>query len=175
MALMEEGIDNQIEPTIGVDFKVKELEIENRKVKAQLWDTAGQEKYHAVITNYYKNSVGALILYDITNQDSFDKLDFWIKDIKNNSISDDCVIYIIGNKCDNEDKRVISREKGEEFAKLHNYQFYEISALNNSSNINELLVNLNKDILKNNPEFNVKLNSISGNHLNEEEKNTCFC
>ena len=172
MALMEEGIDNQIEPTIGVDFKVKELEIENRKVKAQLWDTAGQEKYHAVITNYYKNAVGALILYDISNQESFDRLEYWIKDIKENSISDDCVIYIIGNKCDNEKNRVIPKEQGEEFAKENNFKFYEISALNKSSNINELLNNINQDILKNKKEENKNLGSVV---LNQEENRSWCC
>ena len=113
-----------------------------------------------------------MILYDITNQDSFDKLDFWINDIKNNSISDDCVIYIIGNKCDNEVNRVIPKEKGEEFAKENNYKFYEISALENSSNINEMLISINKDILKFKKVDTETLESVV---LNAETKTNWCC
>ena len=116
--------------------------------------------------------MGALILYDISNQESFDRLEYWIKDIKENSISDDCVIYIIGNKCDNEKNRVIPKEQGEEFAKENNFKFYEISALNKSSNINELLNNINQDILKNKKEENKNLGSVV---LNQEENRSWCC
>ena len=72
-------------PTIGVDFKVKTLEINNKRVKMQIWDTAGQERFRTVVSTYFRGAHGILLLYDVTNKDSFKNLENWLIEIEKNS------------------------------------------------------------------------------------------
>ena len=137
---------NQEESTIGVDYMVRRLTLYGKKVTIQIWDTAGLPKYHSIITSYYRCAVCAFILYDITNQESFNNLDYWLNDIKNNSISKYCIIVLIGNKADDEKNRVIPKIKGKDYATLNNLRFYEVSSLNISSNIDDIFMNITKEI-----------------------------
>ena len=115
--------------TVGVEFGSKLFKIENHNIKAQIWDTAGQEKYKAITGAYYKGSKGAFIVYDITRKDTFESADKWINDLK---VTADPKINIrlIGNKSDLEDKREVLKEQGEEKAKSFGCAFLETSALN---------------------------------------------
>ena len=115
--------------TVGVEFGSKLFKIDNHNIKAQIWDTAGQEKYKAITGAYYKGSKGAFVVYDITRKETFDATDRWINDLK---ISSDPKINIIliGNKSDLEDKREVLKEQGEEKAKSFGCAFLETSALN---------------------------------------------
>jgi small GTP-binding protein len=131
--------------TIGVDYRVKRLSLYGKKVTTHIWDTAGLPKYHHHITAYYRNFVCAFILYDITNQESFNNLDYWLNDIKGHG-SKYSIIVLIGNKSDNEKNRVIPKIKGEEYASLNNLKFFEVSSLNISSNIEDIFMNITKEI-----------------------------
>ena len=115
--------------TVGVEFGSKLFKIENHNIKAQIWDTAGQEKYKAITGAYYKGSKGAFIVYDITRKDTFESADKWINDLK--VTADPKInIILIGNKSDLEDKREVLKEQGEEKAKSFGCAFLETSALN---------------------------------------------
>ena len=115
--------------TVGVEFGSKLFNIENHKIKAQIWDTAGQEKYKAITGAYYKGSKGAFIVYDITRKETFESADKWINDLK--VTADPKInIILIGNKCDLEDKREVLKEQGEEKARAFGCAFLETSALN---------------------------------------------
>ena len=114
--------------TVGVEFGSKQFEIENRKIKAQIWDTAGQERYRAVTNAYYKGAKGAFIVYDVTRKETFDSVDRWISDIIT-TCDKNLTIILIGNKSDLEDQRQISKQQGEEKAKIHQLAFLETSAL----------------------------------------------
>ena len=113
--------------TIGVEFSHKKFTVDNHKIKAQIWDTAGQERYKAITRAYYKGAKGAFIVYDITRKESFDNVDKWRNELAN-SCNKEVSIMLIGNKCDLEDQRQITKEQGEEKAKSFGFSFLETSA-----------------------------------------------
>ena len=104
--------------TVGVEFGAKKLEINGNNIKAQIWDTAGQERYKSITNAYYKGAKGALIVYDITRLSSFENVDKWIHELKAKCEAD-VTIIMIGNKCDLESERAISREEASTKAKHH--------------------------------------------------------
>lgn len=114
------------EATIGIEFGAKIVTIDNTDIKIQIWDTAGQEAFRAITKTYYRGSSIVMVVYDITNQNSFNSVGKWLIDVR--AIIDNPNIILIGNKSDLNDKRVISYEKGEAFAKANNIDFVEISA-----------------------------------------------
>ena len=100
--------------TIGVEYKDKELIVNNRKVNIQIWDTSGQERYQSITKNFYRNADGILFVFDVTNEDSFNHLKNWL--ITSEDIEKDFKKIIVGNKMDLEDKIVINKEKADKFA-----------------------------------------------------------
>ncbi|XP_050032099.1 ras-related protein Rab-10 [Dermacentor andersoni] len=116
--------------TIGIDFKIKTIELKGKKIKLQIWDTAGQERFHTITTSYYRGAMGIMLVYDITNTKSFDNIAKWLRYIDEHA-NEDVEKMILGNKCDMEDKRLISRERGEAVAIDHNIRFMETSAKTN--------------------------------------------
>ena len=113
--------------TIGVEFGAKNISIKDKIYRIQIWDTAGQENFRSITRAYYKNSVCALVVYDITNRDSFNNISNWIEDCKNQSPKT-IFMVLVGNKSDLSDKRVISIEEGRELAEKYNMIFFETSA-----------------------------------------------
>eukprot|EP01094_Clydonella_sp_ATCC50884_P000757 TRINITY_DN10580_c0_g1_i1.p1 TRINITY_DN10580_c0_g1~~TRINITY_DN10580_c0_g1_i1.p1 ORF type:complete len:230 (-),score=77.33 TRINITY_DN10580_c0_g1_i1:375-980(-) len=114
------------ELTIGVEFGIRSLDIESDHVKLQIWDTAGQESFRSITNSYYRGSHGALIVYDITNRDSFQFMRSWLDDVR--ASAPNCVVVLAGNKSDLEDQREVPREEGERFALDNNILFMECSA-----------------------------------------------
>ena len=114
--------------TVGVEFGSKQFTVEGHQIKAQIWDTAGQERYKAITSAYYKGAKGAFVVYDITRKQSFESVDRWINDLKATA-DKKLSIIIIGNKCDLEDQRQVTKEQGEEKAKNAEVAFMETSAL----------------------------------------------
>lgn len=104
--------------TVGVEFGSKKFELNDYKIKAQIWDTAGQERYKSITNAYYKGAKGALVVYDITKKETFDAIDRWVPELRTNG-DEQITILLIGNKCDLEDQRQISKEEGQEKAKLY--------------------------------------------------------
>ena len=117
----------QHELTIGVEFGAKTIELNNKTIKIQRWDTAGQEQFQAITRTYYKGAIGALLVYDITRRDTFTHVTKWLEEVKSNSSKHICVI-LIGNKKDLEDKRQVTYEEGESFARENGLMFLETSA-----------------------------------------------
>ena len=135
------------ELTIGVEFAIKFLEIKNKNIKIQVWDTAGEEAFQSITKSYYRNAIGALLVYDITKKSSFEHLQKWLDSVKENS-SKNIKIILIGNKIDLEDKREVTFQEGEEFAKNNGLFFLETSA-KNFININESFNKLTEEIYQN--------------------------
>ena len=119
--------DNQF-ATIGIDFKTKYIKMGDSSVKVLIWDTAGQEKFQNIAKQYYKGANGVLLIYDICNRKSFERVDFWLKELKEYNRIDELFVCLVGNKIDLEDKRVISNEEGEKYAKANNINYFEVSA-----------------------------------------------
>jgi small GTP-binding protein len=113
--------------TIGVEFGAKNIDIDNKSYRIQIWDTAGQECFKSIARAYYKNSVCAIVVYDITCIDSFNNVSSWIEDCKNYSPKN-VYIVLVGNKSDLEDRRQIPTEKGQEIADKYGIAFFETSA-----------------------------------------------
>ena len=150
-------------PTIGVDFKVKTLTINEKKVKMQIWDTAGQERFRTVVATYFRGAHGILLLYDVTNKDSFKNLESWLIEIEKNA-KEKVLKILIGNKCDLTDDRGISTEEGKAFALRNGMEFMETSAKMNT-NVTEAFETLGKLMI----EFNSKGNQ--GTQKNNDNKN----
>jgi len=131
--------------TIGIDFKIKTVELQGKKIKLQIWDTAGQERFHTITTSYYRGANGILLVYDITQPKTFDNISKWLRNI-NEHASEDVERMLIGNKCDMEDKRLISEERGRKVAEENGIKFFETSAKENI-NIEIAFNSLAEDIL----------------------------
>jgi Ras-related protein Rab-11A len=113
--------------TVGVEVGEKKFTIDNKVIKSQIWDTAGQAKYRAVSTVYYRGAVSAFLVYDITNRKSFESLDFWLRDIREHA-SSEVIILIVGNKYDLREKREVSHEEAETYAQKHSLPHIYTSA-----------------------------------------------
>ena len=127
MQFTDNKFRNQHELTIGVEFGAKTIEINGKSIKIQIWDTAGQEAFQAITRTYYKGAIGALLVYDITRKDTFIHVTKWLEEVRNNS-SKTITVILIGNKKDLEDKRQVTYEEGEAFAKENGLMFLETSA-----------------------------------------------
>ena len=128
--------------TVGVEFGSKEFVIENHTVRVQIWDTAGQERYKAITSAYYKGAKGAFVVYDITRKGTFESVDKWVSDLKATA-DKKITLLLIGNKCDLEDQRQISKDQAEQKAKSFDIAYLETSALSgeNLEKAFEMLVN----------------------------------
>ncbi len=119
---------NNLGSTISVEFQVETIQVNDAIFRLQLWDTAGSEKFRSIVRGYYADTACCLLVYDITNQKSFDSLDYWIEEIKNNSHKN-VEMILIGNKCDKENERQIEETDGEFTAERYGMKFFESSAL----------------------------------------------
>ena len=114
--------------TIGLDYRLKTMILENQQiVKVQLWDTAGQDKFRAITRNYYKGASGIILIFDVTNINSYENIKKWIIEIKE-EISDKVSIVLIGNKIDNVNERKITKDQGDKLAGEIGVKFFETSA-----------------------------------------------
>jgi len=132
--------------TIGIDFKVKTVDIDGKRVKLQVWDTAGQERFRTITTAYYRTAQGIILTYDVTNGESFGNLKMWAKAIDQHAAKSVNRI-LVGNKCDLADKRVIETSKGQELAAEFGIKFFETSA-KNSIAVEDAFMSLARDIKK---------------------------
>ena len=160
--------------TVGVELGIKFLKIKNTKTKIQIWDTAGQERYRAITSSYFKGSNGCFIVYDITNEASFNNIENWYEQIQKET-SSDLPILLVGNKCDLEDERKVPIEKGKEKAKNLNCAFFETSALK-KINIDKIFEELVNNIYektggnKNDDDINIELiKDDKGINLNDDK------
>ena len=138
--------DDSFVPTIGVDFKLKTLEVNGKKVKLQIWDTAGQERSKNITASYYRGGNGVLVVYDITERESFDNLTSWLIEIEKNA-NKNVYKLLIGNKCDLEDKRKVTYQEGKDFAESNGMKFIETSAKDNTK-VQEAFELLTSEIMK---------------------------
>ena len=133
--------------TIGLDYRLRSMRLKSGKsIKLQIWDTAGQDRFRAITKNYYKGSHGIILIYDITNIQSFENVKTWVNQIREEA-SSNVIIYIAGNKVDMEDERKVDRDDGEKLAEDLGFPFVETSA-KNGININETFEDLVERIYK---------------------------
>ena len=131
--------------TIGIDFKIKIIQLKNKLIKLQIWDTAGQERFRNIGKMFYKGAHGIILTYDVTDENSFKNIRNWIKQIEENAPTNVCKI-LVGNKCDKPDRK-ITKSQGQNLAEDYNMSFFETSA-KTRQNINEVFNFLTEEILK---------------------------
>ena len=132
--------------TIGVDFKIKTLDIDSKSCKLQIWDTAGQERFRNIISSYYRGAQGIMLVYDITDLESFQNLNSWLIEIEKNA-SKNVYKILVGNKCDMENERKVTVEQGKDFADQYGMKFFETSA-KDSTNVAEAFITMTKEVIK---------------------------
>lgn len=130
--------------TVGVDFKIKTIDIHNQVCKIQVWDTAGQERFKSITSVYYKGANGCIMVYDITNKNSFNNIHNWLIELEKYSPKD-IPILLVGNKSDMTKERMVSEEDGIQLAKDYNLDFVETSAKKND-NIDTAFLSLSEKI-----------------------------
>ncbi|KAL8527370.1 hypothetical protein ACS0TY_005289 [Phlomoides rotata] len=118
----------QAKSTIGVEFATRSIHVDDKVVKAQIWDTAGQERYRAITSAYYRGAVGALLVYDVTRNVTFENVERWLKELRGHTDTN-IVVMLVGNKADLRHLRAISTEKAKSFAEREETFFMETSAL----------------------------------------------
>mmetsp|Transcript_9998 Transcript_9998/g.14564 ORF Transcript_9998/g.14564 Transcript_9998/m.14564 type:complete len:218 (+) Transcript_9998:36-689(+) len=137
--------------TIGVEFATRIVPMaDGKKVKAQIWDTAGQERYRAITNAYYRGALGAMLVYDVTKQNTFDNIPRWLRELRDHA-NRDIVLVLVGNKCDLVDgstQREVAEEQARELAEEYNLPFMETSA-KSGINVEDAFVTIMKTIHEN--------------------------
>ena len=154
--------------TIGLDFRLKTIHLENnKKVKVQIWDTAGQDRFLAITKNYYRGANGILLVFDVTDKTSFDHIKNWIEEAP-----EKIIIYLVGNKIDCTNNRIISNEEGNKLAKQFSLKYYETSAKTNE-NVDSTFLELIKEIDSIYSDSNNCKYGTSINSRKKAKKNCC--
>ena len=131
--------------TIGLDFRVKAINLDNnRKVKIQIWDTAGEDRFRSITRNYYKGAKGILLIFDVTDKETFTHVRDWIERIHEES-PEGITICLVGNKIDMNESRVISNEEGKKIADEFKIPYFETSAKSNIG-VEEVFTYLVKEV-----------------------------
>lgn len=118
--------------TIGVEFATRSIQVDGKTIKAQIWDTAGQERYRAITSAYYRGAVGALLVYDITKQVTFENVERWLKELRDHADSN-IVIMLVGNKSDLRHLRSVQTDDAQAFCEKEGLSFIETSALESTN------------------------------------------
>lgn len=160
-------VENHIS-TIGLDYRLKMINLpDNRVVKMQIWDTAGQDRFRAITKNYYKGAHGIILIFDVTSTASFSNIKNWLQQIKENT-SDKIQITLVGNKIDMINRRTVTKEEADKLAKEYNLKYFETSAKDNL-NIQETFAYLTKEI------YAIAEKSTGGTSLIMNKKKSSGC
>jgi len=173
--------------TVGLDYYSKEEIIDGKTINIKLWDTAGEERYKSLTQNYFRNAEGVLLVFDVTNTNSFNNLKDWISSIKLNMEGKNIFIpvVIIGNKLDMEDQREITKEQAEQFVSENKYKYFETSA-KTGEGVDKSIRELATQILKQDGQMDdqkaaratsrqLKKEDITTNNNNDEDKKGGCC
>jgi small GTP-binding protein len=164
--------------TIGVDYSRKIISKNNITYKCNIWDTSGQDKFNLIVSSYYRNVSCAIILYDVTNLESYKNIQKWISELQDINTFTDLLIFVIGNKIDLTKERKVSTEEAEEFCELNNYLFLEISvkdSINTSLILNKIIDSFQSKIQNN----DIYINKTNGTLITklemEKEPKSKYC
>ncbi len=142
----QDEFDMQYPSTIGIDFRLKRLEIGGKQVKVAIYDSAGQDRFRSITRNYFRGSHGIVVVFDITRRDSFDNIRKWMEDIKTYA-EENVNLILIGNKLDLEEKRAVTIDEAKALAKEYGIPYFETSARNNI-NVDKAFDSLAEKVIK---------------------------
>ncbi|CAJ0941556.1 unnamed protein product, partial [Mesorhabditis belari] len=165
--------------TIGVDFKIRTVDVDGQRVKLQIWDTAGQERFRTITSTYYRGTHGVIVVYDVTSGESFGNVKRWLHEIDSNC--ENVQKILVGNKCEDSSKRIVLESDARQFAETMNIRFFETSAKDNR-NVEEMFSCITRLVLEaklRQPSSNPSAQSGRGINLNERSngngKKKCKC
>ena len=147
--------DDAYNATVGFEFFTFNIRFNGKVVKLQIWDTCGQELYRSLITNFYRNSSLAVIVYAINSKDSFEDIEMWLRELRTHS-SPDVKVFLIGNKVDLEDEREVRKEDAEAFCKENNINLFMESSAKTGFNAQNIFIKAAEVLYQNYLEYNEK-------------------
>ncbi|OHS94719.1 Ras-related protein Rab-4B [Tritrichomonas foetus] len=157
--LVEGTFQSETQSTVGVEFKSFIVQLDNQSIKLQIWDTAGQERFKSVSKAYYRNAIGAILVYDISNVVSFDSLSTWLNDLQQLCIPN-AFILLVGNKSDMESTRQVGVQQAQDYAQQNHIEFLETSAMN-GNNVNEAFTRLTYGIVNRVKNGQIQVNPLA--------------
>ncbi|SAM02110.1 hypothetical protein [Absidia glauca] len=171
------------ELTIGVEFGTRFISVDDKQIKLQIWDTAGQESFRSITQSYYRGAAGALLVYDITRRESFDHISTWLADVRKHA-NPHTTIVLVGNKSDlGENKRQVSYEEAEQFAKDNGISLFLETSAKSASNVEEVFVKTAEKVYEkikageftNNETSGIRLGPVQNSSLSEETQGGACC
>ena len=170
---IEDKFSSSYMSTVGFDLKFKTIKINDEEIKVMIFDTAGQERFRSLASNYIRKANGILLVYDISDKNTFLNIENWMTSIKEES-SDTIPIILIGNKCDLDEQRKIQKEEGEQFANNNNLKFFETSC-KDGDNVENCFIELTKQIIerKKEKQFNPNTQKLVNIKDKKKEKDCC--
>ena len=158
-------------PTVGFEFLTFYLKIENSNIKLQIWDTCGQEVYRSLIGSFYRNSSLAIIVYSIDNGNSFNNIETWLNELKSKG-NPDINIFLVGNKVDLEDKRVISKDTANDLCEKNKIKFFFESSAKTGFNVKNIFIEAAKVLYEMHIKFKDRVSRPESiGYINDEDKN----
>jgi len=154
--------------TIGVDFRFRTVKYDKKNVKLQIWDTAGQERFRTITSAYYRGADGIIMVYDVTNQESFKHINDWLIEVNRYSSEDTCKL-LLGNKCEEGVEKVVSTEQAKSYATSLKIPFMETSA-KDGLNIDEAFMTMTADLMKAREKRGASVASTDTHNLSNNSK-----
>jgi small GTP-binding protein len=174
------SFSNELQSTVGVEIRSFQVQLDDHAIKLQIWDTAGQERFRSVSTSYFRDAVGAILVYDITNEDSFEDLGTWLTDLQQ-LCHPNAFVMLVGNKCDCEAERKVGIQQVQDFADQYRLEYIETSA-KSGHNIQKIFTKLAYGIACRVENGEIEVVSPSPKEFSlrfqpppEETKGTCAC
>ena len=152
-------------PTIGVDFRTKKITLDKEQLNFRIWDSAGQERFRSITQQFFKNADGIILVYDVTKLETYTQINVWLEDIMKNKLNR-TKGFLVGNKIDDVEHRVIQREQAERFARKQELEYFETSAKEGTgieemfNTVAEQLFQIKKDCKETEEEKSLKLNDM---------------
>ena len=156
-------------PTVGFEFLTFYVKINDINVKLQIWDTCGQEVYRSLIGSFYRNSSLAIIVYSIDNENSFNNIESWLNELKTKG-NPDIVIFLVGNKADLEDKRIISKDMANDLCDNYNIKFFLETSAKTGFNVKNIFIEAAKVLYEQHIKFKDRISRPESlSHISTEE------
>ena len=158
-------------PTVGFEFLTFNVKVEDQNIKLQIWDTCGQEVYRSLISSFYRSASLAIIVYSIDNENSFNSIEIWLNELKTKG-NPDINIFLIGNKADLEDKRVITKDMANDLCDSHNINFFLETSAKTGFNTKNIFIEAAKLLYEQHMKYKDRISrpESCGNIIVEDEK-----